>query len=157
MKFLSTLLVAALAGPNNAATVMETVTFKDDLNFPGFLERFGVDVSDDDYEAREAIFRSNVERIHAHNANPDKSWTMGINQFTHLTEKEFEYQLVRGYNKRVARQLSATEQSRMAPLESHIDESRLPKSVDFRKARPAVLTPVKNQGACGSCWYELAT
>ena len=33
----------------------------------------------------------------------------------------------------------------------------LPKSLDYRNAVPAVLTGVKDQGMCGSCWAHAAT
>ena len=46
------------------------------------------DISDEEYEMRLAIFADNLKRIEEHNADPNKTYTMEINQFSDMTEEE---------------------------------------------------------------------
>lgn len=38
---------------------------------------------------REAIFRSNLEKIYKHNSDPTRTYNMGVNQFSALSQAEF--------------------------------------------------------------------
>lgn len=38
---------------------------------------------------RKKIFKDNVDVIEAHNSNSDRAYTMGVNQFSDLTNDEF--------------------------------------------------------------------
>lgn len=65
---------------------------------------------------------------------------MAVNQFADLTEEEFEAWL----GKKSGRFPGRASGLRVAP------SKELPSSVDWREK--GVVTPVKNQGSCGSCW-----
>ena len=99
------------------------------------------------YHARRRAFEDNLRTILAHNAEKAHSWKAGVNMFTDMTPQEFKK-----YNKfRKAKGDTRADAMKVhgppAPGES------LPVEVDWRTANsPRVLTAVKHQGACGSCW-----
>lgn len=111
--------------------------------FTLFLERFEKKYDSlKEFEERFTIFKENVKNIIEHNADRSQNFTMGINQFTDLTSSEFKEKYIGGYTslgKSVCGKFVTTETI-----------ASLPKSVDWN-AKGAV-TPVKDQGQCGSCW-----
>lgn len=89
---------------------------------------------------RFVIFRNNVKKIIAHNANPDKTWEMGINHLTDMTpEEQLEY-----YQVMEPQKCSAT----ASPRKNIVGE--IPDSFDWRDHE--MVSPVKDQQKCGSCW-----
>jgi len=118
------------------------------------VKEFQKTYSQKEYEEREAIFNQNLEQIRVHNADPASSWKMGINQFTDMREDENFFGLDTGMSK-LNHKGSRPVRSGFPMLGASIeggkrDISDLPESVDWRTR--GIISPVKDQGHCGSCW-----
>ncbi|EEQ99656.1 thiolproteinase SmTP1, putative [Perkinsus marinus ATCC 50983] len=114
-----------------------------DLAFTDFQHKFGKKYESKEEEMkRNAIFQANLHHIEQVNAQ-NLSYTLGVNEYADLTHEEFVAQKV-GILKMDAR--------RDVKFDVEANATELPTDVDWRHATGDVLTPIKNQGACGSCW-----
>jgi len=100
------------------------------------------------------IFAQSLRMIMEHKTNkPDAKYELGLTYFADWTEEEF-FATMNFPKKRECWGVSDREKfanavkSEASPVEA--SALALPRSVDWRKT--GVVTPVKNQGRCGSCW-----
>jgi cathepsin F len=111
--------------------------------FIEFQHAYGKQYADaTEFELRYAVFKSNVARAAKIQAN-DTQATWGVTKFMDMTPQEFKNTILmkntianNRVKKNIAKELPAS------PLASF----------DWRNHSPAVVTPVYNQGQCGSCW-----
>eukprot|EP01129_Flabellula_baltica_P007893 TRINITY_DN30_c1_g1_i4.p1 TRINITY_DN30_c1_g1~~TRINITY_DN30_c1_g1_i4.p1 ORF type:complete len:338 (-),score=98.90 TRINITY_DN30_c1_g1_i4:46-1059(-) len=98
-------------------------------------------LNDAEYMYRLSVYRDNLEFIEEHNRQ-NKGFTVAINQFGDMTASEFG-DLYNNYlmpvNKTISKDVHVAD-----PLRE------MAATVDWRTK--GVVTAVKNQGQCGSCW-----
>jgi len=118
---------------------LESYSFRD------YVNDFNRQYSYKEYVDREVIFNRNLKEIKEHNSNPDFTWKEGVNHLTDRTEEELNS--LRGLNKPLLYLQKQEYTGRY--YESPV--GAVPTTVDWRE-KMGVLTPVKDQGECGSCW-----
>eukprot|EP01123_Difflugia_compressa_P011959 TRINITY_DN4956_c0_g1_i1.p1 TRINITY_DN4956_c0_g1~~TRINITY_DN4956_c0_g1_i1.p1 ORF type:complete len:366 (-),score=82.89 TRINITY_DN4956_c0_g1_i1:61-1158(-) len=95
-------------------------------------------------EFRKQIFEKKLEKIKVHNADERYTWKEGVNHLTDRTDDEFKAML--GLKKSLVYQHQVLNKKRVV----EVDVEDLPPSMDWRTK--GVVTDVKDQGNCGSCW-----
>lgn len=94
-------------------------------------------------------YANNDDTIVLHNIKKDNTYTLGHNQYSHMSFDEFKEYVHLGLD------YPASETVPANILEAPYDLSALPASIDW-SAKGAV-SGVKDQGNCGSCWSFSAT
>uniref|UniRef100_A0A1L8EHK8 cathepsin L n=1 Tax=Haematobia irritans TaxID=7368 RepID=A0A1L8EHK8_HAEIR len=111
--------------------------------------------SDTEERFRLKIFGENRHKIAKHNqlyAAGKKSFKLGLNKYADMLPHEFR-ETMNGYNntlRKTLRQQGLVGMTYIPP--AHVT---VPKTVDWREK--GAVTPVKDQGHCGSCWSFSST
>jgi cathepsin L len=125
------------------------VALAQSMTFEEYVKEYNKVYDHEEYVYHEKIFNFRVAEINAHNANSNKMYEKGINKFTDMTQAELK--AFRGYNRKMHTTMLGADNPCVAG-ESLLRSVDPPASVDWRTAKPAVVSPVKDQGSCGSCW-----
>jgi C1A family cysteine protease len=137
-----------LQNGQNSQNELDWNTFKSE-KFKLFQERFNKIYKNDEFSRRFSIFESNLLDIINHNLDKSHTYTKGINQFTDLTPDEFESLYIgnfSNYNSSDFKLYGATNCESF----SGSDKTVVPDKLDWRTK--SAVSPVKDQGQCGSCW-----
>jgi C1A family cysteine protease len=109
--------------------------------FSAWAKEFGKIYRDEAEALRaELAFLKNTERIAALNANPEDSAEYGHTRWSDLSPEEFKQTVLS------ARSAGAPR----APTTAVVEGAPAPAAFDWREKD--AITPVKDQGSCGSCW-----
>ena len=132
------------------ALVAAAAAFQYNTEWELWKREHGRDYASDEEELRRhMIWESHKQYVDQHNAFAEKfGFTLAMNQFADLESSEF----VRIYNGLLPRSPNYNS-TNVRRVKFNVKD--LPSTVDWRQK--GVVTGVKNQGQCGSCWSFSAT
>lgn len=113
--------------------------------FTRFVQTYDKQYESNDFFSRYNAFRSNLNKIVAHNAQ-NASYTMAVNKFADLSEVEF--MKLMGFRPKISTQVQQQQSQPCALANNNLKYDY----VDWRTKN--VLNPIKDQQSCGS-WYVL--
>lgn len=136
MKFIGA--IAGFAALASATPIQEVDT---QIAFTTFMKTYNKNYETDEFFSRYNTYRTNMKKIAEHNQS-GKSWTMAENQFADMSWEEVSGAML-GYN-HINKDYARSQNLHVKSV------TEAASSVDWREKN--AVTPVKNQGQCGSCW-----
>jgi C1A family cysteine protease len=110
--------------------------------FTSWMEQHGKEYEHDQFFSRYNVFKNNLDYVREHEEG-EHSYTLAMNEFGDLTSEEFSAIYLTG----LLPQRGQYMREQNAEVLTDVDA---PSSIDW--TTKGAVTPVKNQGQCGSCW-----
>ena len=133
-------ILAIIFAVTNVIQTKEVLKFEYVDLFNSYLKEYNKFYNTSEYWKRYYIFKDNYKYIQEHK-NKNKTYNIGINNFTDVSRNEFKSIYLKGLKKTY----NPTKKTY-----HHYDNVYIPSSIDWRAN--GLVTNVKDQGQCGSCW-----
>eukprot|EP01083_Nonionella_stella_P051335 136257_1 len=118
--------------------------------FESWKQEFNKEYTDLETEAEAFItFLDNWRMINDFNIAEEETFTLRMNQFSDMTGDQFRF-YIHGHDGSCMMKRTVEQRTAMRPITPEVDA---PDSIDWtNNGGKSYVTPVKNQGQCGSCW-----
>lgn len=121
----------------------ESVYIPETLTWDDWLMVYEKKYDEGEHDSKRETYLANIKGIEEHNKRYDmglETSRLGVNQFAALTTDEYIDRYTGTHNLKAPKQYA----------DHSLSSSAVPSSLDWREL--GVVTEIKNQGLCGSCW-----